>query len=179
MCGGSDYKPKGIINHSKLITEFSDALATIGDALCLAKLNAELFQTNAMRDTISQLYAHLLLFLQQAMRWYNHSPAGRAFHSIFKPLEYQDTVEQIKVCAQAVNDIASAASRTEIRDIHITIQLMQQHSRQREQRLVEMQAELLRTQQAQLEMVEKVDRVLQTTIGASNSRARICASLTY
>ena len=97
------------------------------------------------------------------MRWYNRSPAGRAFSAIFEPYElhYQDTAEQIKTCAQAVNDLANAASRTEIRDINITIQLMQRDSHRREEKLLEMQTQLQEIQETQLKMETSADHRLQ------------------
>jgi hypothetical protein len=152
------------LNHERLVSEFSQALATIGDVLRQAKLSAALFQTNAIRDAIAQLYGHILVFLSQAMRWYNRSPAGRAFSSIFKPyeLQYQDTAEQIENCAEAVKDLASAASRTELRDVHITIQSMHQ-------RLLDVQAQLRETQKFQLKIETSVDHVLQVTTSAPSS----------
>ena len=119
---------------------------------------------------IAQLYAHILLFFQQAMRWYNRSPAGRAFSAIFKPYElhYQDAAEQIKTCAQAVNDLASAASRTEIRDINITIQLMRRDSHRREEKLLQMQTQLQETQRTQLRMEKSVHSMLQIATSAQS-----------
>ena len=154
---------QGIINHSHLISEFSQALAKISDVLRQTKLTAELFQTDPVRDAISQLYAHIMLFFQQAMRWYNRSSAGRAFSSIFKPyeLEYEDTVEQIKLCAEAINDMASAASRAEVRDMHITIQLMRKEMQRRDQKLTKMQLQVKETQRIQLQIHEAVNDSLQ------------------
>jgi hypothetical protein len=156
------------LNHERLLSEFSQALATIGDALRQAKLSAELFQTNAIRDAIAQLYGHILVFLQQAMHWYNRSPAGRAISAIFDPYElrYQDTAEAIKRCAQAVDDMASAASRTEIRDVNTTVQLMHQ-------KLFDMQAELQKTQKSQLSVERNIDRVLQIANSARPSHPSI------
>jgi hypothetical protein len=107
-----------------------------------------------------------MLFFQQAMRWYNRSPAGRAISSIFKPyeLEYQDTVDQIKLCAEAVHDLASAASRAEIRDMNITINLLREDMQLRQQTLVEMQNRLTQTQENHLKIEESVNRTLQVAI---------------
>lgn len=100
-----------------------------------------------------------MLFFQQAIRWYNRSSAGRAFSSIFKPyeLEYEDTIEQIRLCAEAINDMASAASRAEVRDMHITIQLMRREMQRRDQKLTEMQLQVKDTQRKQLQMHETVN----------------------
>jgi hypothetical protein len=142
------------------VIQLSKALARIGDALQQAKLNAELYQTYHMKNAISRLYAHIILFLQQAIKWYSMSSAQRAVSSIFKPFElhYQDTVDEIKLCAQTVNDIAGMASRAELRDIHINIQRHHQQLQERDDKLLEMQVQLK-------EMHEKIDvstsRILQ------------------
>ena len=135
---------QGILNHATLVSQLSQALAKIGEALQQTKLCAELYQTDNMREAIARLYAHILLFFQQAVRWYTMGPAGRAFSSIFKPfdLDYKDTVEQIRLCSQTINDIASASSRAEIRDIHITIQMQNRQLQERDNKLHEMQLQL-------------------------------------
>jgi hypothetical protein len=137
-------KCQGILNHATLVTQLSKALAKIGDALQQTKLSAELYRTYTMKDAISRLYAHIILFLQQAIKWYNMSQAGRAIYCILKPFElsYKDTVDEIKLCVQTVNEIAGMAGRAELRDMHISIQMQQQQSRERDAKLHEMQAQL-------------------------------------
>jgi hypothetical protein len=171
---------QGIINHSRLISEFSQALAKISDALRQTKLTAELFQTDPVKDAISQLYAHIILFFQQAVRWYNRSSAGRAFSSIFKPyeLEYEDTIEQIKLCAEAISDMASAASRAEVRDMHITIQLMRREMQRRDQKLTEMQLQVRNTQRKQSQMHEIISDSLQVANSGFFSYIQTCYMLT-
>lgn len=126
------------------MTEISKALAKIGDVLPQAKISAELYPTPTMKHAISRLYAHILLFLQQAIKWYNMSSAGKAVSSIFKPFElhYQDTVDEVKLCAQMVNEIAGMASRAELRDVHIMIQSLEQQLRERDAKLLAMQVQL-------------------------------------
>ena len=48
-------------------------------------------------------------------------PARRVVSSISHPFElnYEDTVEEIRLCSQTVTDIANSAGRAELRDIHI------------------------------------------------------------
>jgi hypothetical protein len=159
---------QGILNHARLVTELSKALAKIGDALQQAKLSAELYQTPHMQNAISRLYAHIILFLQQAMKWYTMSSAGRAVSSIFKPFElnYQDTVDEIKLCTQTINDIAGLASRAELRDMHINIQTQYRQLRERDSRLHEMQKQLKDIQE---KIDISTDRVLQFAIGETQS----------
>jgi hypothetical protein len=128
-------------------------LIEVGGALCKTKLNAELYQTDQMKEAISHLYAHIILFFQQAVRWYNMSRVGRTFSAIVNPpeLEYQDTVQQIKFWSESVDSMARAAGRAELRDIHVTVQL--QH-----RKLVEMQHHMKKLEKV---FDEKVTRVLE------------------
>ena len=41
-------------------------------------------------------------------------------------LKYKDTVDQIQLCSRTIKDMAVAKSQAEIRDIHVSIELMQQ-----------------------------------------------------
>jgi hypothetical protein len=132
---------------------FSHALVEVGGALCKTKLSAELYRTDQMKEAISHLYAHIILFFQQAVKWYKMSRLGRTLSVIVNPpeLEYQETVQQIRFWAESVDDIASAAGRAELRDIHITLQV--QH-----QKLLEMQDHMKKLERV---VDDKVTRVLQ------------------
>ena len=115
-----------------------------------AKLSAELYQIDDMKEAISRLFAHIILFFQQAVCWYNKGPAGRAWSSIFRPFElhYQDTVGEINLCSRTVKDIANRASRAEIRDMHTKFKIMHQQFQERDERLNEMQTQMKEIQKS-------------------------------
>jgi septal ring factor EnvC (AmiA/AmiB activator) len=98
----------------------------------------------SMKEAIARLFAHIILFFQQTVKWYNMTPAGRAVSSIFKPLEldYEESLKEIKLCSQAVNNIANGASRAELRNIHTIIEMQNQQLKERDERLHEMQKQL-------------------------------------
>jgi hypothetical protein len=102
-----------------LIEEIAKAFVAIGDVLPRADLSAELYQTEYMKDALSRLYAYVIRFLHLCVRWYSRSSLGRFFSGLKHPfkLDYQDLVEQIKVCSAAIEDLANAGARVEIRDI--------------------------------------------------------------
>ena len=118
-----------------------------------------------MKEAVSRLYAHVILFFQQTVKWYNMSSAGRAISSIFKPfeLDYKDTVEQIKLCSDTVDEIANAAARAEIRDMHITIQLQQTRF---DKKLEEMQLQMKEMQRGISDTIGGVTQVLQVATSA-------------
>ncbi|KAH7084903.1 hypothetical protein BKA63DRAFT_4973 [Paraphoma chrysanthemicola] len=113
----------GIINRATLVQKLAEAFVAIGDVLPRADLSAELYQTGYMRDALSRLYAYIILFLRLCVRWYNRSPLGRLWSALKSPyeLDYKELVDQIKVSSAAVEDLANAGARAEIRDIR-TIQ---------------------------------------------------------
>jgi hypothetical protein len=105
-----------------LIEEIAKAFVAIGDVLPRADLSAELYQTEYMKDALSRLYAFVIRFLQLCVRWYSRSSLGRFFSGLKHPfkLDYEDLVEQIKVCSAAIEDLANAGLRVEVRDISTT-----------------------------------------------------------
>jgi len=149
-----------IINHENLVTQFSKALYWIAQVLPRCELSAELYQTDEMRDAVATLYAHILLFLQQAAKWYNVGPAGRALTSLFKPFElsYKETLDEIMLCAKTIDDVSSLASKVEIREIKELLMKEQARLVGREEKLHEMQVKF---SQAQKELTDAVGTVLR------------------
>jgi hypothetical protein len=150
----------GVINHENLVAQFSKALDLISQSLPRCELSAELYQTDEMRDAVATLYAHILLFLQQAVKWYNVGPAGRALTSLFKPFElsYKETLEEIRLCAKTIDDISSLASKVEIREIKGLLQRESARLTEREEKLHEMQ---MKFSFAQQELTAAVGAVLR------------------
>ncbi|KAH8747124.1 hypothetical protein BGZ57DRAFT_917011 [Hyaloscypha finlandica] len=161
--GAINFLLTGVINHAELIEELAKALTLIGNVLPGIKLAARLYQTEQMKDGIANLYVQIIHFFQRAARWYNKSSAGRALSSILKPfeLDYQDTVDQIKLCSETINNIAHGASRAEIRDMHITVQLIHGNLQGMQQKLHNMEVQLC---EKELKMSSHIDQVLQVAI---------------
>jgi hypothetical protein len=114
---------QGIINRATLVEKLAQAFVTIGDVLPRSNLSAELYQTDHMKEALSRLYSYIILFLQLCVKWYNRSSLGRLWSALKAPfeLDYQGLVKQVKLSSAAVEDIANAGARVEIRDIR-TIQ---------------------------------------------------------
>ncbi|KAH7308658.1 hypothetical protein B0I35DRAFT_442378 [Stachybotrys elegans] len=158
----------GILNHGTLVAQFSQALSMIAQVLPRTELSAELYQSNEMKDAVAHLYAHILLFLQQAVRWYHAGPASRALTALFKPFElsYKESIEQIMLCAQQIDDISSIASKVEIREIKVLVEGESAKLAKQEAKLHEMQVQF---NLAHEELVAKVGSILQI-ISCSASR---------
>ena len=57
-------------------------------------------------------------------------------------LEYEDTVQQIRFCAEIVSDLARSAQGVEIRDIHVHLQLQQRKLQEMYENMIQMQQSL-------------------------------------
>ena len=97
-----------------------------------------------MKEAISRLYAHILLFFQKAVKWYSRSSTGRALSSIFKPfeLDHKETVDEIRLCARTIHNIASVASRAELRAINDKLKEQHIQDLERDAKLHEIQTQL-------------------------------------
>lgn len=151
---------KGIINHGNLVTQFSQALSMISEVLPITQLSADLYRTDQMKDAVANLYAHILLFLKQAVKWYTVGPARRALAALFRPFElsYKETVEQIRVCAGTINRIASILSKAEVCEINNFLQEESRRLIKRYEKLYEMQS---RFDVAQADLTVAVGKILQ------------------
>lgn len=76
-----------------------------------------------MKGSVARLYAHIILFLKRATKWYNASRTGRAISSFFKPYEltYKDTIDRISECAKSIDDLAGISSKAELRGMSLTL----------------------------------------------------------
>ncbi|KAM7211291.1 hypothetical protein V8F06_013323 [Rhypophila decipiens] len=149
----------GIINHGNLVAQFSQAISMIAEVLPITQLSLELYQSDHMKNAVANLYAHILLFLKQAVKWYTVGPAGRALTALFKPFElsYKDTLEQIRLCARTIDSIASISVKAEVRDMNIFLQEESQRLVKRDEKLHEMQH---RFEVGHADLTVKVDTIL-------------------
>ena len=86
-----------------------------------------------MRDAVAQLFAHIIRFVQRAVKWYNAGKLKHVYHAFVHPssLTYSDLIQTISKHAQRVEKLAAEAAQAEQRDIHNTLievkQLMLDH----------------------------------------------------
>lgn len=144
--GAMKFIVQGVLNHTELVVEISRALINIADVLPHIKLGMDLYPTIYMQEAVSRVYAHIMLFLKKATKWYSMSPARRALSALARPysIGYKDTVDQIRLCTESVNLVASAAARAELRDQTITLQEQMIKLQERDRDLQDMKAKLQR-----------------------------------
>jgi len=157
-----------VINRANLFEKLSQALITIGDVLPRMDLSAELYQTKYMEAALSRLFTYIILFLRLCVRWYKKSPLGRICSAIKTPFElgYQDLVNHIQECSKAVDDLASAGARAEIRDVHTLAML--QHAQIRE-----LDAKLAGVMEGQKKFAAHITQLLQVATSHKSITERI------
>jgi len=128
------------INHEKTIKTLAKALSQVAEALPQADLAAILYPTNEMISAVSELYAHILTFCIRAKRWYEECRWMHIADSLFRPVElrYLDLIEDIEHQSQRVQRLAKAASRAELRDVHIKINKLLEGQQQPSSQLAEL-----------------------------------------
>ncbi|KAI4658936.1 uncharacterized protein J4E79_006696 [Alternaria viburni] len=158
----------GVINRATLFEKLSQALISIGDVLPRMDLSAELYQTQYMEAALSRLFTYIILFLRLCVRWYKKSPLGRICSAIKTPFElgYQELVNHIQECSKAVDDLASAGARAEIRDVHTLAML--QHAQLRE-----LDAKLAGVMEGQKKFAAHITQLLQVATSHKSITERI------
>ena len=112
------------MNHEEVLVGISKTIARIADVLPRADLCANLYPTQRMRVAVAQLYAKVICFVRDAVKWYNKGKLAHSVAAIFKPyaLGFKGIVDEISEASRRVDQEAEAAMRAEIRDLNIKSQ---------------------------------------------------------
>ncbi|KAK1727012.1 uncharacterized protein BDZ83DRAFT_613944 [Colletotrichum acutatum] len=112
-----------VLNHEELLVEISKAVSRIALVLPRTELHSVLYPTPRMQDAVSQLYAKIIEFALMAIKWYKKGKLSHSFTAIIKPfsLGFKPIVEEIAERSKHVDELASAAVKAEIRDLHVNI----------------------------------------------------------
>jgi len=111
------------LNYEELLTQIAKTLTRIADVLPRSDLTTILYPTERVKEAVAQLYAHIIKFIQFAVRWYKKGKIAHSIAAILQPFQIscKDIVEEIAECSRRVDSLASAASKAELRDLHITV----------------------------------------------------------
>ena len=73
-----------------------------------------------MRDSVARLFASILNFIVNAMKWYKEGKLLHTLTAITKPwqLSFSESVEEIGFQSRLLEKLASSASKAELRDTH-------------------------------------------------------------
>jgi hypothetical protein len=89
---------KASVNHETIVEELAMALCEISEHVADCETELELYRTEEMRRAVADLYAHIFLFLTDALDWYMKKRRKRltdSFNERFMK-EFEDEIENIK-----------------------------------------------------------------------------------
>lgn len=112
-----------MVNHEEKISQLSKACSKIADILPRTQLTSILYPTKGMKSAVAQLYASIMKFVQEAIRWYKQGKIAHAWNSITKPwaLSFEHHAQDIDEQARRVDDLSGDALKAEVREAHSEI----------------------------------------------------------
>jgi hypothetical protein len=115
-----------VINHEELLAEFARAIASMSNVLPRTKRLCELYPTQEIQDGIACVYAKIIEFILEAMRWYKKSKLQHALSAVVNPykLSFKNIVDEIADRSRRVDDLASVAFKTELRVVHVEVETL-------------------------------------------------------
>ncbi|KAF5502570.1 ATPase family AAA domain-containing protein 3B [Colletotrichum aenigma] len=117
-----------VFNYEELLVEVSKAVSRIADVLPRTEFHSLLYSTPRMQENVTQLYAKTLDFSIKAIQFYKKGKLSHSIASIVKPfsLTFKPIIEEIRERSIRVDELASALSKAEIRDLHVKVHRLSQ-----------------------------------------------------
>jgi DNA-binding ferritin-like protein len=111
-----------MINHELLI-ENSRAIRNIANVLPRTKLLYELYPTKEMQQSIANVYAKIIEFVLETMKWYKKGKLQHAISAVINPykISLKSIVDEIAERSSGVDELASTAFKAELREVHLKI----------------------------------------------------------
>lgn len=128
-----------------------------------------LYPTGLMNNAVAHLYARIINFMIQAVKWYKQGKFVHTFSAISKPwaLSFKDNVEDIAAQSRYIDELSGTASQAELRDTHI--ELLETLAEVREVRVeIRSLVDLVNT---------RTNQLLQTTLGKFMVRSNVTTNL--
>lgn len=115
-----------VLNHEELLKEICKAIANLADVLPRTELHSILYPTARMQEAVSLLYSKIIEFIVKAIKWCKRSKARHAIVAMTHPFElkFKPIIDDITRLSRGVDELANAAVKAEIRDLHFTVHQM-------------------------------------------------------
>lgn len=114
---------QAVNNHEEKTKQLAKAFSRISEILPRTDLAMILYPTNLMKDAVAHLYARILKFIVQAIKWYKQGKFVHTFGAIVKPwaLSFKDILDDIAAQSRYIDELSSTGSKAELRDTHLDI----------------------------------------------------------
>lgn len=76
-----------------------------------------------MRTAISELYAHIIQFVQLAVKYYKSGRVAKSLAALGKPfsITYEPVLDDIRDASHRIDELANSAMKAELRDLHVQV----------------------------------------------------------
>ncbi|KAG9230907.1 hypothetical protein BJ875DRAFT_408011 [Amylocarpus encephaloides] len=122
----------GIVMHTELSVEVLQAMFKIGEVLPFVKSRLDNYRKTYMIKAVSRVYAHIMLFLQLAVKWYRLRATSDVLRVVRGPivLSYRKTVEEIHACKEYIDMLTNVEYPSEAHGLVAFIKQQDQTLRQ-------------------------------------------------
>ena len=98
-------------------------LLQIADYLLQSNLCTILYPTDRMQEAVARLYTEIMRFMKNAISWYKKGRLMQVVGAVLHPWERSFQNHQSTILAESarMKELASAASKAELRDTHLDV----------------------------------------------------------
>ncbi|ORX99892.1 hypothetical protein BCR34DRAFT_606474 [Clohesyomyces aquaticus] len=154
-----------VMNHEEVIHQLSKACSYIADVLPRTEMSLILYPTERMMEAVAQLYAKVMEFMLETIKWYRQGKIGHAWAAISRPwsIGLKEHAVVIGEQARRVDKIASLAMKAEVRDTRIQVLEMQELLKSSQQQIYEL-SEVMKGDFKQILNLALVNRSVQSQV---------------
>lgn len=122
---------KASVNHEAIAEDLTQAFCEISELVAGCDVDLKLFATEDMQHAVAKLYAHIFLFLNDAMSWYAKKRRRRVLDSLNEKFRetFEESVENIRSMASTIQIKARQGSAAEQRATRLQLESMRQDLR--------------------------------------------------
>ncbi|KAJ8118314.1 hypothetical protein OPT61_g698 [Boeremia exigua] len=112
------------VNHEAVAEDLTQAFCEISDVITGCRTDLKLFKTEDMQHAVADLYAHIFLFLNDAMCWYTKTSRRRLLDSFNEKFRdtFKDSVTNIQNKAALIQRRAAQGSAAELRVVRLELE---------------------------------------------------------
>ncbi|KAL8806363.1 MAG: hypothetical protein Q9182_001393 [Xanthomendoza sp. 2 TL-2023] len=124
FCGSLNALIKASVNHQKVAEGLSRALVEINDEVSICVREATIIKNEKIQRAVASLYAHIFIFLNDAISWYTSRSMTKLFSSFKENFyeRFEARITSIKRISAAIGREAQLGRSAETRDIHDAVQ---------------------------------------------------------
>ncbi|OQO11119.1 hypothetical protein B0A48_05374 [Cryoendolithus antarcticus] len=152
---------KASANHEKIAQGLGKALSEITDVVGTCTRVCQLYNTEAIQMLIAKLYAHIFLFLKDAMSWYLDKQWKRVLHALREDFfdDFKDQIANISIIAGQVEHQARMGISAEQRTTRLVAEKTQTTAVQTQAAVDDLRLFAIGQARATAELVAQVQRI--------------------